>query len=52
MTWPSIVSGSGLQNKSGSIMSPLQTNLLNATSCAFPVMSVDSANWMAKKLAI
>jgi hypothetical protein len=46
-----VVFGSGLQNKSYSVMSPLQKNLLHARSFDFPVMSVDSPNWMPKKSA-
>jgi hypothetical protein len=48
MSWPFVVSVSGMQNKNSSVMSPLQANLLNARGQAFPVMSVDLSNWMAK----
>jgi hypothetical protein len=51
MSWQFIVSGSGLQNKNCSMMSPLQTNLLNVRSWALSVMSVDSSKLIAKKSA-
>jgi hypothetical protein len=41
--------GCGLRNKKYSMTSQLQADPLKARSSSFPVMSVDSANWMAKK---